>query len=156
MRRSVVFAALAPILLSRSVESSTASTDGSPMLHFRQNFFSQEAPPVLFGTADLSGLYPFATAQPAHRNGFLQRVVHGTGKSEVTRCRADIDGLQAPAFFPSTTPCAATIAATSLWEADIPMQFDAGHLAAEGVIEAGRRRSVVFARMHAMAADVSN
>ena len=39
---------------------------------------------------------------------------------------------------------------------DIPMQFDAGHLTAEGAIEIGRRLSVAFARKHASAADVSN
>jgi hypothetical protein len=39
---------------------------------------------------------------------------------------------------------------------DIPMQFDAGHLTAEGAIEVGRRLSVAFARKHARAADVSN
>jgi hypothetical protein len=31
-------------------------------------------PPVLFGTANLSGLYPFATASAHDRNGFLRRV----------------------------------------------------------------------------------
>lgn len=39
---------------------------------------------------------------------------------------------------------------------DIPMQFDAGHLTAEGAIEVGRRLSVAFARKHARAGDVSN
>jgi peptidoglycan/LPS O-acetylase OafA/YrhL len=39
---------------------------------------------------------------------------------------------------------------------NIPMQFDAGHLTAEGAIEVGRRLSVAFARRHAGAADVSN
>jgi hypothetical protein len=39
---------------------------------------------------------------------------------------------------------------------DIPMQFDAGHLTAEGAVEVGRRLSVAFARKHARAGDVSN
>lgn len=38
---------------------------------------------------------------------------------------------------------------------DIPMQFDAGHLTAEGAIEVGQRLSAAFARKHARA-DVSN
>jgi hypothetical protein len=44
------------------------------MTDFRRKLFSQEAdrePPVLFGTAALSGLYPFATARAHDRNGFL-------------------------------------------------------------------------------------
>jgi hypothetical protein len=40
-------------------------------------------------------------------------------------------------------------------QGDIPMQFDAGHLTAEGAIEVGRL-SVAFARKHARAGDVSN
>jgi hypothetical protein len=51
----------------------------------------------------------------------------------VTRYRADIDE-----------------------QGNIPMQFDAGHLTAEGAIEVGRRLSVAFARRHARASDVSN
>ncbi|KRR19520.1 hypothetical protein CQ14_16990 [Bradyrhizobium lablabi] len=43
-----------------------------------------------------------------------------------------------------------------LVQGNIPMQFDAGHLTAEGAIEVGRRLSVLFARKHARAADVSN
>ena len=43
-----------------------------------------------------------------------------------------------------------------LVQGNIPMQFDAGHLTAEGAIEVGRRLSAVFARKHARAADVSN
>jgi peptidoglycan/LPS O-acetylase OafA/YrhL len=39
---------------------------------------------------------------------------------------------------------------------DIPMQFDAGHLTAEGAIEVGRRLSAAFARKHARAGDVPN
>jgi hypothetical protein len=39
---------------------------------------------------------------------------------------------------------------------DIPMQFDAGHLTAEGAIEVGRRLSNAFLRKHARANDVSN
>jgi hypothetical protein len=58
--------ALDSILQSRSAKSSTASTDGLPMLNFRRNFFLQNALAVLFDTAGLSGLYPFATAR-AHR-----------------------------------------------------------------------------------------
>jgi hypothetical protein len=44
------------------------------MLDFRRKPFSQEAgcePPVLFDTATLSGLYPFATASAHCRDGFL-------------------------------------------------------------------------------------
>jgi peptidoglycan/LPS O-acetylase OafA/YrhL len=43
-----------------------------------------------------------------------------------------------------------------LVQGNIPMQFDAGHLTAEGAIEVGRRLSAAFARKHARAADVSN
>jgi hypothetical protein len=46
-------------------------------LRFRRKLISQEAgrePPVLFDTADLSGLYPFATVRAHHRSGFLRRV----------------------------------------------------------------------------------
>jgi peptidoglycan/LPS O-acetylase OafA/YrhL len=39
---------------------------------------------------------------------------------------------------------------------DIPMQFDAGHLTAEGAAEVGRRLSIAFVRKHARAGDVSN
>jgi hypothetical protein len=48
------------------------------MTDFRRKLFSQEVrrePPVLFGTADLSGLYPFATVRALHRSGFLRRVL---------------------------------------------------------------------------------
>jgi len=65
------------ILQSRSSKSSTTSANGLPMLHFRRKPFSQEAgrtPPVRFDTANLSGLYPFATARAHHCNGFLRRV----------------------------------------------------------------------------------
>jgi hypothetical protein len=44
------------------------------MTDFRRKLFSQEAgrePPVLFDTADLSGLYPLATARAHCRDGFL-------------------------------------------------------------------------------------
>ena len=43
-----------------------------------------------------------------------------------------------------------------LVQGNIPMQFDAGHLTAEGAIEVGRRLSAAFAGKHARAADVSN
>jgi peptidoglycan/LPS O-acetylase OafA/YrhL len=43
-----------------------------------------------------------------------------------------------------------------LVQGNIPMQFDAGHLTAEGAIEVGRRLSAAFARKHARAADVSH
>ena len=43
-----------------------------------------------------------------------------------------------------------------LVQGNIPMQFDAGHLTAEGAIEVGRRLSAAFARKHARATDVSN
>jgi hypothetical protein len=54
------------ILQSRSLTSSTPSAIGFQMNDFRQKLISQDAtrePSVLFGTADLSGLYPFATAE---------------------------------------------------------------------------------------------
>jgi hypothetical protein len=62
------------ILQSRSLTSSTPSAIGFQMTDFRRKLFSQEAgrePPVLFGTAALSGLYPFATAGAHCRDGFL-------------------------------------------------------------------------------------
>jgi peptidoglycan/LPS O-acetylase OafA/YrhL len=43
-----------------------------------------------------------------------------------------------------------------LVQGNIPMQFDAGHLTAEGAIEVGRRLSAAFARKHAKASDVSH
>ena len=43
-----------------------------------------------------------------------------------------------------------------LVQGNIPMQFDAGHLTAEGASEVGRRLSAAFARKHARAADVSH
>jgi hypothetical protein len=52
------------ILQSRLPTSSTPSTIGFQMTNFRRKPFSQEAgrnPPVLFDTAGLFGLYPFAT-----------------------------------------------------------------------------------------------
>ena len=73
------------------------------MTDFRRKLFSQEAgcePPVLFDTAGLSGLYPFATVRAHHRNGFLRRVLAWPVESEVTRYRADIDGLRAIAVIP--------------------------------------------------------
>ncbi len=41
-------------------------------------------------------------------------------------------------------------------EGDVPMQFDAGHLTAEGSVEIGRRLSVAFVKKLARADDVSN
>jgi hypothetical protein len=41
-------------------------------------------------------------------------------------------------------------------EADVPMQFDAGHLTDKGAAEVGRRLSAIFGRKLARAADVSN
>ena len=41
-------------------------------------------------------------------------------------------------------------------EGDIPLQFDAGHLTAEGSIEVGRRLSAAFVNRLARADDVSN
>ena len=73
------------------------------MTDFRRKPFSQEAgcePPVLFDTADLSGLYPFATVSAHHRSGFLRRALARQVESEVTRYRADIDGLRAIAVIP--------------------------------------------------------
>jgi hypothetical protein len=66
------------ILQSRSLTSSTPSAIGFQMTDFRRELFSQEAgrePPVLFGTAALSGLYPFATARAHCRGGFLLSAV---------------------------------------------------------------------------------
>jgi hypothetical protein len=66
------------ILQSRSLTSSTSSTIGFQMTDFRRKPFSQEVGrelPVLFDTADLSGLYPFATVSALHRSGFLRRVL---------------------------------------------------------------------------------
>jgi hypothetical protein len=57
--------------------SSIPSAIGFQMADFRRKLFSQEArrePPVLFDTAGLSGLYPFATAG-AHRGNGFQRCV---------------------------------------------------------------------------------
>ncbi|UPK03214.1 hypothetical protein [Bradyrhizobium sp. 170] len=48
------------------------------MTNFQRKPISQEAGcelPVLFDTADLSGLYPFATVSAHHPAGFLRRVV---------------------------------------------------------------------------------
>ena len=39
---------------------------------------------------------------------------------------------------------------------DVPLQFDAGHLTAEGAVEVGRRLSAAFARKLVRAGDVSN
>jgi len=75
-----MLAALASILLSRSVKSSTASTNGLPMLDFRPNLLSLEASggtPVLFGTAVLSGLSLFATARAHRCDGAALRVHAG-------------------------------------------------------------------------------
>jgi hypothetical protein len=50
------------------------SAIGFQMNDFRRKLFSQEAgrePPVLFDTADLSGLYPLATARAHCRDGVL-------------------------------------------------------------------------------------
>jgi hypothetical protein len=41
-------------------------------------------------------------------------------------------------------------------EADVPMQFDAGHLTAKGSVEVGRRLSAFFVRKLARANDASN
>ena len=65
------------ILHSRSLTSSTPSAIGFQMTDFRRKLFLQEAdrePSVLFDTAGLSCLYPFATARAQHCNGFLRRV----------------------------------------------------------------------------------
>jgi hypothetical protein len=62
------------ILQSRSLASPTPSVIGFQMTDFRRKLFSQEtgrAPPVLFDTAVLSSLYPFATARTHCRDGFL-------------------------------------------------------------------------------------
>ena len=120
------------------------------MTDFQRKLFSQEmrrAPPVLFGTAGLSGLYPFATARVQQRNGFrrerdlaMKQIVTATGATYLSVydaiCRDD--------------------RCDELVQGNIPMQFDAGHLTAEGAIEVGRRLSAAFARKHARAANVSN
>jgi hypothetical protein len=65
------------ILLSQSLTSPIPSAIGFQMTDFQRKLFSQDvrrAPAVLFGTAGLSGLYPFATARDLHRNGLLRRV----------------------------------------------------------------------------------
>jgi hypothetical protein len=121
------------ILQSPSPESSTTSANGLPMLHFRRKPFSQEAgcaPPVRFDTGRLSGLYPFATATAHRCNGF-SRHVNAVTLGRDDRCDELVQG-------------------------SIPMQFDAGHLTAEGAIEVGRRLSAAFARKHARASDVSH
>jgi hypothetical protein len=41
-------------------------------------------------------------------------------------------------------------------EADVPMQFDAGHLTDKGAAEVGRRLSAAFGKKLARAGDVSN
>jgi hypothetical protein len=129
------------ILQSRSLASSTPSAIGFQMTDFRRKPFSQEAgcdPPVLFGTAALSGLYPFATARSHDRNRFLRRVSAMTSGFAVydAICRDD--------------------RCDELAQGNNSMQFDAGHLTAEGAIEVGRRLSAAFARKHARAADVSH
>jgi hypothetical protein len=61
------------ILQSPSLTSSIASATGFQMADFRRKLLSQETrrePPVLFDTAGLSGLYPFATV---HRGSGFQR-----------------------------------------------------------------------------------
>jgi hypothetical protein len=62
--------------------------------------------------------------------------------------RADIDGLRALAVI-SVTPC------DEFAEADVPMQFDKGHLRAKGATAVGRRLAVSFGRKLARANDVS-
>jgi hypothetical protein len=65
------------ILHNRSPASSTLSAIGFQMNDFRRKLFSQEArrePSVLFDTAGLSGLYPFATVRAHHCNGLPRRV----------------------------------------------------------------------------------
>jgi len=65
------------ILQSRSLASSTSSTIGFQMTSFQRKPFSREAGcelPVLFDTANLSGLYPFATASAHLCNGFLRHI----------------------------------------------------------------------------------
>jgi hypothetical protein len=62
------------ILQSRSLTSPTPSVIGFQMTDFRRKLSSQEtgrAPPVPFDTADLSGLYPFATMRTHGRDGLL-------------------------------------------------------------------------------------
>jgi hypothetical protein len=105
------------------------------MNDFRRKLFSQEArrePSVLFDTAGLSGLYPFCDGEGPSQQ-LAAACSCAADAAEVTRYRADIDE-----------------------QGNIPMQFDAGHLTAEGAIEVGRRLSVAFARRHARASDVSN
>jgi hypothetical protein len=66
------------ILQSWCLASSTSSTIGFQMTDFQRKPISQEAGgtlPVLFDTACLSGLYPFATVRAHHRNGFLRPVL---------------------------------------------------------------------------------
>ena len=41
-------------------------------------------------------------------------------------------------------------------QGDVPIQFDAGHLTAQGSIEVGRRLAPLFARKLARAGDASN
>jgi hypothetical protein len=65
------------ILQSGSLASSTSSTIGFQMTDFQRKPFSQETGrelPVLFDTANLSGLYPFATASAHHCNRFLRHI----------------------------------------------------------------------------------
>jgi len=65
------------ILQSWSLTSSTPSAIGFQMTDFQRKPFLQETdrePPVLFDTAGLSGLYPFATVRARDCNYFLRCV----------------------------------------------------------------------------------
>jgi hypothetical protein len=66
-----------PDIAKPALASSTPSAIGFQMTNFQRKPISQEAGrtlPVRFDTADLSGLYPFATASAHHCNDFPRRV----------------------------------------------------------------------------------
>jgi hypothetical protein len=67
-----------PDIAKLSPASSTPSAIGFQMTDFQRKLFSQETgcePSVLFGTAGLPGLYPFATARTNDRTGIQRRVL---------------------------------------------------------------------------------
>jgi hypothetical protein len=144
-----------PDIAKPVLTSSNPSAIGFQMTNFRQKLISQDAtrePSVLFGTADLSGWdsgpvrpVSFCDGGVQQRSGFrrerdlaMKQMVTATGATYLSVydaiCRDDC--------------------CDELVQGNIPLQFDAGHLTAEGAIEVGRRLSAAFARKHA--ADVSH
>jgi hypothetical protein len=106
--------------------------------HFRRGVLGGAEPAGLglFGTAGLSGVSAFATARMQSPATALAGRLIPRDARRSSYCRNG--------------------GCDEFAEGDIPLQFDAGHLTAEGAVEVGRRLSAFFVGKLARVDDVPN